>query len=81
MRTFIIYSSCIIRVIKSRRIRWAGHVAHMRHERCIQNLSENLDEGNQVGDLGIDERINIKMDLKVLGYEDLNWSHLAKYSI
>ena len=27
----------VIRVIKSRRIWWAGHVAHMR-ERCIQGF-------------------------------------------
>jgi len=27
--------SCIIWVIKSRRMRWEGHVARMRVERCI----------------------------------------------
>jgi hypothetical protein len=32
-----LYSRNIIRVIKSRRMRWAGHVARMR-ERCIQDF-------------------------------------------
>jgi hypothetical protein len=26
----------IVRVIKSRRLRWAGHVAHIGRERCVQ---------------------------------------------
>jgi hypothetical protein len=30
----------IVRVIKSRRMRWAGHVAHMREERHIQGFRE-----------------------------------------
>jgi hypothetical protein len=35
-----LYSSLnIIRVIKSRRLREAGHVAHMRDEKCTQNYS------------------------------------------
>jgi hypothetical protein len=32
-----LYSSPnIVRVIKSRKMRWAGHVARMRGERCLQ---------------------------------------------
>jgi hypothetical protein len=30
------YVSNIVRVIKSRRLRWAGHVARMGRERCVQ---------------------------------------------
>jgi hypothetical protein len=34
-----LYSSPnIFRVIKSRRMRWAGHVPHMGDDRCIQNF-------------------------------------------
>jgi hypothetical protein len=34
-----LYSSPnIIRIIKSRRMRWAGHVARMGNARCIQDL-------------------------------------------
>jgi hypothetical protein len=31
-------SSNIIRVIKSRRMRWAGHVARMGEKQCIQDF-------------------------------------------
>jgi hypothetical protein len=37
---YALYSSLnIIRVIESRRLRWAGHVARMGEERCIQGFS------------------------------------------
>jgi hypothetical protein len=32
-----------------------------------------------VGDLGIDERIVIKVDLKEMGCEDVYWSHLGQH--
>jgi hypothetical protein len=36
-----LYSSInIIRMNKPRRIRWAGHVANRRQERCIVNFGE-----------------------------------------
>jgi hypothetical protein len=31
----------IIRVIKSRRMRLAGHVAHVGDEKCVQNFGHN----------------------------------------
>jgi hypothetical protein len=31
-------SASVVRVIKSRRMRWAGHVACMGKERCIQDF-------------------------------------------
>ena len=53
---YIIYS--VVRVIKSRRMRWAGHVARMGEERvCTGSWWENRREGDQWGDLGIDGRI------------------------
>jgi hypothetical protein len=33
-----------------------------------------------VGDLGIHERIVIKMDLKEVGCEDVYWIHLAQHT-
>jgi hypothetical protein len=37
---YAVYSSLdIIRVIESRRLRWAGYVARMKEERCIQGFS------------------------------------------
>jgi len=41
-------------VIKSRRMRWAGHVARMGEERvCIGSWWGNRRERDQWGDLGI----------------------------
>jgi len=54
-----LYSSPnIVRVIKSRRMRWAGHVEYMGEERgCIRCWWGNRREGDHWGDLGIDGRI------------------------
>ena len=51
-----LYSSPnIVRVIKSRRMRWAGHVARMDEERgCIESWWENRREGDHWADLGVD---------------------------
>jgi len=48
----------ILQVIKSRRMRWAGHVARMGEERgCIGCWWGNRRERNHWRDLGIDGRI------------------------
>jgi len=45
----------IVQVIKSRRMRWAGHVVRMGEERgCIGSWWGNRREGDHWGDLGID---------------------------
>ena len=44
----------IVRVIKSRRLRWAGHVARMEEGRRI--LQVNLHERDLWGGLGVDGR-------------------------
>ena len=45
----------IVRVIKLRRMRWAGHVARMGEERgCIGSWWGNRREGDHCGDVGID---------------------------
>jgi len=57
-----LYSSPnIVRVIKSRRMRWAGHVARMGEERvCIGSWRGNRREGEHWGDLGVDEWIILR---------------------
>jgi len=51
-----LYSSPnIARVIKSRRMRWAGHVARMGEKKgCIGSWWGNRREGDHWGDLGVD---------------------------
>jgi len=51
-----LYSSPnIVRVIKSRRMRWAGHVARMGEERvCIGSWCGNRMERHHWGGLGVD---------------------------
>ena len=45
----------IVRVIKSRRMRWAGHVARMGEDRgCRGSWWGNRREGDHWGDLGVD---------------------------
>ena len=54
-----LYSSLnIVRVIKSRRMRWAGHVARIGEERgCIGCWWVNRRKGDHWGDLGVDRWI------------------------
>jgi hypothetical protein len=40
-------SPSIIRIIKSRRMRWAGHVARMREKRNAYRILVGKPEGNQ----------------------------------
>jgi len=51
-----------VRVIKSRRMRWAGHVANMGEgEMCVQGFGGgNLRERDHLGDPGIDGRIILR---------------------
>ena len=45
----------IVRVLKRRRMRWAGHVARMGEERgCIGSWRGNWRKGDHWGDLGVD---------------------------
>ena len=46
----------IVRVIKSRRMRWAGHVARMGEERGVYRVLVGETEGKEThwGDLGVD---------------------------
>jgi hypothetical protein len=74
-----IYSSPnIVRVIKSRRMRWAGHVARMGEERGVYRILVGKPEGKRP--LERPRRRwedNIKMDLQEVGCGGRDWIGLA----
>jgi hypothetical protein len=50
-----------VQVIKSRRMRWAGHLAHMGERKGVYRvLVGNLRVGEHLGDLGVDGRIILR---------------------
>ena len=91
--TFSIYGSCchneelrdlyslpnIVRVVKSRRMRWAGHVARMGQGRGVYRVLVGKPEGKKP--LGRPRRRwedNIKMDLQEVGGGCGDWTELAQ---
>ena len=54
----------IVSVIKSRRLRWAGHVARMEEGRsAFKVLTGKLQEGDLWGGLGVDGRTILEWTL------------------
>jgi hypothetical protein len=69
----------IIRIIKSRRMRWAGHVARMEDKRKAYRLLVGKPEGKRP--LGRPRRKwvdNIRMALGEVGSGDVGWIGLAQ---
>jgi hypothetical protein len=70
-----LYSSPnIVKVIKSRRMRWAGHVARMGEGRGVYRILVGRPKGKRP--LGKPRRrweANIKMDLREIGIDGANW--------
>jgi hypothetical protein len=75
-----LYSSpSIVRVIKARRMRWVGHVAHMGEVRGACNILVGRPEGRTpLGRPRSRWEDNIKMDLREIGFGDVDWIHLAQ---
>jgi hypothetical protein len=75
-----LYSSPgIVRVIKARMMRWAGHVARMGKVRGAYNILVGRLEGRRpLGRPRSRWEENIKMDLWEILFEDVNWIHLAR---
>jgi hypothetical protein len=67
-----------LRIIKSRRMRWAGHVARMGDKRNVYRLLVGKPNGKRP--LGRPRRRwidNIKMDLLEIGLSVVDWIGLA----
>jgi hypothetical protein len=72
-------SLSVIRMIKSRRMRWEGHVARMAEKRnAYRILMEEPDGKRQLGKPRRRWVDNIKMDLREIGWTGLNWIDLAQ---
>jgi hypothetical protein len=72
-------SPCIIRIMKSKKIRWMWHVARMGENRNAYRILVGKPEGK--GPLGEPRRRwenNIRMDLREIGWGGMDWIDLAQ---
>jgi hypothetical protein len=74
-----LYSSpTVVRVIKSRRMRWAEYVARMGEGRGVYRVSVGKPEGKRpLGRPRSRWEINIKMVFQEVGCGGMDWSELA----
>jgi len=73
------FSPNVVRVIKSSRIRWAGHVARIGERRGVNRVLVGKTEGKRP--LGIPRRRwedNIKVDLQEVRCGGMDWIELAE---
>jgi len=75
-----LYSSpSIVRVIQSRRMRWAGHVAHMGEERGVYSVLVGKPEGRRPWGRPRHRWVdNIRMDLHEVGCGYMDWIGLSQ---
>ena len=74
-------SSNIVRVIKSRRLRWAGHVARTKEGRSAFKILTGTPTGKRP--LGKprgrwEDNISIRINLKEMGINTRNWADSAQ---
>jgi hypothetical protein len=76
-----LYSSpCIIRMIKSRRMRWTRHVARMGEKRNAYRILVGKPEGKRPPGRRRhrgENKTRIKMDLREIGWGGMDWIDLA----
>jgi hypothetical protein len=69
----------IIRTIKSRRMRWVGHVARMGERRNACSILAGKPGGKRpIGRPRRKWEDNVKMDLRELGWDGMDWIDLAQ---
>jgi hypothetical protein len=78
-RFSFIFGPSIIRIIKSRRMRWAGHVARMEEKGNVYRLLVGKPEGKRPLERPRRKWIdNIKMDLLEMGLNVVDWIGLSQ---
>jgi hypothetical protein len=65
-------------MIKARRMRWAGHVAPMREVRGAYILVGRPEGRRPLRRPRHRWEDNIKMDLREIGFGDVDWIHLSR---
>jgi hypothetical protein len=68
----------IITIIKSRRLRWAGHVARLEKRNMYRLLVGKPEGKRPLGRPRCRWVDNIMMDLGDVGWDDVDWLGLAK---
>jgi hypothetical protein len=69
----------IVKVIKSRKMRWAGHVAYMGEGRGVYRVLIGRPKGKRpLGRPRCRWEDNIKLDLREIGVDGANWIGLAQ---
>ena len=69
----------LIRSLKSRRLRWAGHVARMDESTNAYRVLVGKPEGKRpLGRPRCRWEDNIKMDFREVGCDPVDWAHLAE---
>jgi hypothetical protein len=71
-------SPSIVRVIKARRMRWAGHVARMGEVRSAYILVGRPEGRRPLRRPRRRWEDNIEMDLREIGFGDVDWMHWAQ---
>jgi hypothetical protein len=75
---YFTFTKGIVRVIKARRMRWAGHVERMGQVRGAYNILVGRPEGRRpLGRPRCRWEDNIKMDPEI-GFGDVDWIHWAQ---
>ena len=78
-RNFIVFTVHLIRVIKSRRLRWAGHVVRMEEDRSAFKMLTGKPKGKRfLGRPRHRWEDNIRMELEEMGINAGNWFDSAQ---
>jgi hypothetical protein len=74
-----LYSSpSIIKIMKPRRMRWAGHVARMGEKRNAYRILAGTSEGKRPLRRPRRRWVDIRMDLGEVGWGDVDWIGLTQ---
>jgi hypothetical protein len=78
-KVYVYPSSSIIRMIKTRRMQWLGHVAGMGEKNTFRVLMGKPEEKKPVGRPRRKWVDNIKINLKETEWVGMNWIDVAQY--